>query len=323
MTARLILHIGANKTGSSAIQSFLRLNHRALGAAGVLVPDRELGTSAKVTGEHVFAFQEFINTSNRAALETRVRALVNSGAKTVICSAENLSNGANFQFFNKFLSGLNCKIVLYIRRQDELLTSSWQQWNSKRETDLNAWLLLALQRLGHWNRCIDGWETVSAPGSVAVRVFQRADLVKNDVVDDFIEACGLEEPAGGFKRSTGMVNPSYSDLITPIVSGSKFIFTGEHDNDFYHMVGDLTGDFYVAHKRISLISAAQRDKIIEFYRLHNEAVCRRYFPGRPRLFESVDHTKYDYLTTEELSRRQLQFVTELVFSLYKRQAKGI
>ena len=322
MTARLILHIGANKTGSSAIQTFLRLNHKALGAMGILVPDRELGTTSRVTGEHVFAFQELISKSNRAEIDSRLRALAQNDAGTVICSAENLSNGANFQHFAKSLSGLDCKVVLYIRRQDELLTSTWQQWNSKNETDLNAWLLLALQRLGHWHRCIDGWENVAGQGNVIVRVFQRADLVNGDVVDDFIDCCGLKDPAGGFKRSTGTVNPSYSDLITPVVSGSKFIFNGAHDNDFYGMVGDLTGDFYISLKRISLITPAQRDKIIEFYRLHNESVCRRYFPGRPRLFESVDHSKYDYLSADELARRQLQFVTELVFSLYKRIVKG-
>ena len=321
MTAQLILHIGANKTGSSAIQSFLRQNHKVLATAGVLVPDRELGTSNKVTGEHVFAFQEFINTGNRAELEARVRALARSDAKTVLCSAENLSNGANFQLFNKALAGIDCKVVLYIRRQDELLTSSWQQWNSKRETDLDAWLVLALQRLGHWQRCIDGWETVAGTGNVTVRIFQRSDLANNDVVDDFISCCQLTEPQGGFKRSTEMVNPSYSDLITPLVSGSKFLFKGEHDNDFYAMVGDLTGDFYVSLKRVSLITPTQRDKIIEFYRHQNEVICRRYFPGRPRLFEPVDHKKYDYLSDAELTRRQLQFVTGLVYSLYQRSLK--
>ena len=80
---------------------------------------------------------------------------MSSGARAVLISAENLSNGANFQFFNKILPSMDCKVILYIRRQDELLTSSWQQWHSKVETDINAWLILALQQYGHWLRCID------------------------------------------------------------------------------------------------------------------------------------------------------------------------
>jgi hypothetical protein len=321
MDSRLLLHIGANKTGSSAIQTFLRLNAAALRGLGYLVPDRELGVSDRVTGEHVFVFQEMFNRSDRLGLEARLRALLKSNAKVVIISAENLSNEANFQFFNKILTGIDCKVILYIRRQDELLTSSWQQWYSKTEADINAWLVLALQQFGHWLRCIEGWELAVGAGNVVVRVFQRSDLTNTDVVDDFIDVAGIEAPEKPFVRSSELINPSYSDVITKLVSGSKVLFANAHDNDFYKMVEDLTGDHYVAQKRrVSLISAQQRDKIIEFYRLENEAVCRRYFPNRSRLFDPVDHAKYQYLTNEELSRRQLQFLASLIFALYKRQS---
>lgn len=319
MSARLVLHIGANKTGSSAVQAFLRMNYKVLGTRGVLVPDRELRVSNKITGEHVFAFQELFNAGNRVELQTRLTALLQEDTGTVICSAENLSNGANFQFFSKILSGTDCKILLYIRRQDELITSSWQQWSSKTETDFDAWIVLALQRLGHWQRCIEGWENVVGAGNVIVRVFQRSDLAKGDVVDDLIQCLELGEPEGGFVRSPKTVNPSYSDLITPIVSGNKLIFEGEHDNKFYDMIGNLTGDFYVTQKRVSLISRIQREKVIEFYRAENETICRRYFPKRERLFEAVDHNRYEYLTKDELTKRQFEFLSALIFALYNRR----
>jgi hypothetical protein len=321
MDSRLLLHIGANKTGSSAVQNFLGVNAPALRELGYLVPDRLLGISDRVTGEHVFAFQDMFNKSNRAGLESKLRALVKSDAKAVLVSAENLSNGTNFQFFNKLLQGIDCKVVLYIRRQDELLTSSWQQWYSKGELDINAWLILALQQYGQWLRCIDGWEQVVGVGNVIVRVFQRSDLKNADVIDDFLGVAGIEAPEGGFVRTSELINPSYSDLITQLVSGSKFIFANAHDNDFYKMVERLTGDHYInKNRRVSLITPQQRDKIIEYYRLQNEAVCRRFFPNRPQLFESVDHSKYHYLTREEFSRRQLEFLASLIFAMYKKQS---
>jgi hypothetical protein len=316
--ARILLHIGANKTGSSAVQDFLRRNYKTLLAHGLLVADKELASSDRVTGEHVFAFQDFFNRSDRGNLEARLRALSRENARMVLLSAENLSNGANFQFFKQALTGLDCKVLLYIRRQDELLTSSWQQWNSKREVDFDAWLVLALQRHGHWQRCIEGWEGVAGPGNVIIRVFQGTDLVRGDVVDDYISQLDFDGPAPQFTRAEGLVNPSYSDVITPMVSGSKFLFASEHDNDFYTMVGKLTGKHYATQKKVSLLSREQRNKIIEFYRLQNEHICRRYFPGRPRLFEPVDHGKYEYLTPEELMRRQLEFVTSLIYAMYKR-----
>jgi hypothetical protein len=319
MDARLILHIGANKTGSSAIQAFLRLNSKQLNTLGYLIPDKELGTSDRITGEHVFAFQDMINRSDRPMLESKFQNLLNSDSKVVIASAENLSNRANFQFFKNILTAVNCKVILYIRRQDELLTSSWQQWNSKREKDFNAWLILALQRLGHWRHCIEGWEKVVGAGNVIIRIFQTADLVNGDVVDDFVSVIGLTDRMQSFVRDGRLVNPSYSDLITPIVSGSKFIFAGEHDNEFYDMVGKLTGEYYTSQKKISLLSPQQRDSIIEYYRLENENLCKTYFPNRPRLFANVEHSKYDYLSRDELTQRQMQLLATLIFAMYKRK----
>jgi hypothetical protein len=320
MEPRLLLHIGANKTGSSAIQSFLGKNAHTLRKIGYLVPDRELGVSpTRVTGEHVFAFQELFNQSNRVGLEGKLRALMKAGGRAVVISAENLSNESNFRLFNKMLPDVERKVILYIRRQDELLTSSWQQWYSKTEPDINSWLILALQQFGHWMRCIEGWEQAVGAGNVIVRIFQRADLINADVVDDFLHTVGIEEPDTPFVRSSELVNPSYSDVITKLVSGSSVLFANAHDNDFYKMVSHLTGDKYVTQKRkVSLISPQQRDKLVEFYRPQNEALCRRYFPNRPRLFDAVDHSMYHYISSEELNRKQLEFLAALVFALYKR-----
>ena len=213
---------------------------------------------------------------------------------------------------------LDCKVILYIRRQDDLITSSWQQWYSKKATDFDAWLPYAMQTMGHWQKCIEGWETVVGAGNVIVRVFQRSDLVNGDVVDDFLSLLSLGDMEPPFIKSPSVVNPSYSDIITPIVSGSGFIFSNEHDNGFYSMLEKLTGGYYVNAKKVSLISREQRECLVSSFQEENELVCRKYFPGRLRLFEATDHAKYEYLSSEELTRRQLQFLTSLVFAMYKK-----
>ena len=282
-----------------------------------MVPDRELGLSDDVTGEHVFGFQELFNRSDKAGIANRLKLLIaKAGGARIVMSAENLSNGTNFQYFRDVLAELDCQVLIYIRRQDELLTSSWQQWHSKGQTDLNAWLILALQRLGHWQRCIEGWESVAGTGNVTVRPFQKSDLAKGDVVDDFLAALGIEAGADDYARAAALVNPSYSDIITPIVSGNRFIFQHPHDHRFYSMVGALTAEAYVTQRRVSLITREQRESIVEYYRPQNETVCRRYFPGRQRLFDPVDHAKYEYLTAEELQQRQLGFLASLIYALY-------
>jgi hypothetical protein len=167
MDPKLIIHIGANKTGSSAIQNCLRLNWPLLRDLEYLVPDRELGVSERVTGEHVFALQRFVNQSDTAGLQRAMSNLLKvSGKAKIVFSAENLSNEGNFGLFGKVLREVPCKVILYIRRQDDLLMSSWQQWQSKIETDLHAWIISALPRLGHWLQCIEAWEDSVGQGRV-------------------------------------------------------------------------------------------------------------------------------------------------------------
>jgi len=61
MNYDIVLHIGANKTGSSAIQRFAQKNRASLLNRGFAIPDRTLGWSDKVTGEHVFTLQSWIS----------------------------------------------------------------------------------------------------------------------------------------------------------------------------------------------------------------------------------------------------------------------
>src|ERR1022692_4124652 len=113
MKPRLILHIGANKTGSTAVQTFLRLNWKVLLSLGFLVPDRELGASENISGDHLSVLQKLIDDSDHAGLDAKINLLMQAKAQVVVISAENLSNGLNYKFFSRILPGIDCKVVLY------------------------------------------------------------------------------------------------------------------------------------------------------------------------------------------------------------------
>lgn len=317
MTARLTLHIGANKTGSSAIQRFLRLNAATLRGMGYLVPSKTLEPTGVVSGEQAFTFGRMIASREHAELRARLRALAGLAERAVLVSAENLANEMMHQHFHKILDGLACRVILYIRRQDEFLLSSWQQWHSKLESDVNAWLIGVLHRMGHWQVCIEGWESVVGPGNVVVRLYQRADLPNGDVIDDFIATADLGAPPTPFRRVDGTMNPSYPDVITAMASGNRFIFAHEHDNRFYAMMAALTGSHYADGPRLSLISPAMRERIVANYEAENERVRARWFPWRARLFEPVDHGRYQYLDDIGMMRQQISVLTSLVFALYQ------
>ena len=315
---QLLLHIGANKTGSSAVQSFIRDNLSLLDEAGYAVPDNELKWSKRVTGFQVFGLAELFadggSPERTAAVFDELMRTAPAG-KTVLISAENLSNQGIQRFLTQVCSRYRTKVILYIRRQDELLTSSWQQWNSKIESDLDAWIVKSLRLHGNWAQIVEAWEQIAGKGAVTVRIYERAELRDGNVILDFMDCLGLGDKAGAAKLTGDEVNPSYSDVITPLVSGNRGIFRDVHDNEFYQLVGKLTGDSFAKRKRVSLISRDMREAIMEHYRAQNERVCRAYFPGRARLFAAVDHSKYEYLSHDQMREQQMKFLTEMVFRL--------
>ena len=319
MRPKIILHIGAAKTGSSAIQAFLRRNAQAFAECGFIVPDRYLGLSANITGEHVWAIQERINAADKSGLVARLEqaAELAGEGKTLLISAENLSNLGNHQYLAEALKRSDARVILYIRRQDELLTSAWQQWHSKVESDFNAWLLKGLKTYGHWDRLTGDWENAVGPGRLVVRIFERDAMVDHDLLKDFVAAIGLGDDKAAFEYDLGVVNPSFSDVITPLVAGNTRLFEDANDNHFFNFLLKIDQEMFSGAKKVSLISRASRESICAYYQEINARVCNKYFPGRPQLFANIDHSKYNYLEGEALLKLQLQFLLELTFKSHQ------
>lgn len=317
MRRKIILHIGAAKTGSSTLQAFLRVNRDYLSDQGFVIPDRHLGLGPKVTGEHVFATQSLITDPDKSRIKRSFEGLKNEPdeGKTVLISAENLSNPDVHLHFLDILKDFDAKVIIYIRRQDDLLTSSWQQWYSKINQDFMAYIIREMPKIGHWDKIIQGWEFVVGEGNVNVRIFDRGDMIDGNLLHDFAHAIGLDPQSPDAEYDIKSENPSFSDIITPLVAGNQHIFSGAHDNNFYNLVRELTGDAYVEKTKTSLLSKAQRDSIISFYDPINQRVCEKYFPGRPRLFAAVQHQNYQYLDDAEFTRRQLQFLTHMIYKM--------
>ena len=319
MSANFILHIGAAKTGSSAVQSFLRRNAPELAEYGYVVPDRYLGLTSDITGEHVWAFQEYIAADDVVGLTARLEqaAVLAGEGKTILTSAENLSNLGNHKFLAEVCKGHDVRVVLYIRRQDDLLTSAWQQWHCKVEADFDAWLVRGLKRYGHWDKLTSDWESVVGAGKVAVRLFEREAMVGKDLLRDFVAAIGLAEHADRFDYNIGVINPSFTDVITPLVAGNTRLFENANDNKFFNFLLTVSPATVGESKKASLLSREMRNSIIGHYHECNINMLRKYFPKKQYLFNPIDHSKYIYLKDDSLVSAQMQIMTELLFRTFE------
>lgn len=322
MPTRLIVHLGANKTGSSAIQKFLSLNCEALREQGLIVPSHDFTFARRVAGSHVFAFEElFRNPQGRQQLESAIEVLADSQAdvKAILLSAENLAaNPAAPHLFAGLVDRFDVRVILYVRRQDEYILSTWQQWHSKIGDDFWAWAISAVGQLGNWRNYIEQWETVVPRERITVRVFERAKLDGGDVILDYYNQLGLETPIGELQYPGTRVNPSFSDAITEMVMGNKLIFDNAHDNDFYNFVLETTGDRYVKNNRQSSITFEQRKAILGKYASSNRWVKEAYLSKEAGLFSAPKEGDYDHASAEALQNQKFEFLTTMLYRLHKK-----
>ncbi|PKN65139.1 MAG: hypothetical protein CVU57_12065 [Deltaproteobacteria bacterium HGW-Deltaproteobacteria-15] len=293
-TAKCLLHIGAPKTGSTALEKFLANNRNTLAQLGWQYPD----VSLRGFGHHDFAFligggyPEWAIPQARP-LEELVQDLKMSltGAPGCIMSSENFFLLPNPRGVAEILSQANfppgdSKIVVYVRRQDEAHIS-WYNQVVKAQGYTGAITECIAENRDLWNYAdrLKSWEEVFGRDNLVVRPYQAGDLLENDIRADFLSVAGLtpehfnwhEEPINTrinadilrFQRSINRLPLSYPEKrrfhkqLIALTAATKD--TGLFDDS-------------------PLLSTKQRKEILSTYAASNAEVARTYL-GRERLFK--------------------------------------
>jgi SAM-dependent methyltransferase len=324
-TQTLTIHIGASKTGTSAIQAFLMRNRDWLRKRGIVVPDVAMGDGPVVRGYQVFYFERLgaDPTQSAAELAKNVEALfARDGVRQVVISAENLSSpdAEALRWFDDVVSQHETEVVIYLRRQDDYLLSSWQQWFAKVEPDLWTWLTSCAGVRGDWRAVLEQWERLVGRERIRVRLYERDRLVDGDVVADFAQFLRVDESIPD-EAPEETVNPSFNEAIVSLIPGSG-LFKDGHDDEFYDFLDELLGA--ASHKRPneSGITYLQRMEILEHYEEANSWVRERYFADSDvpsTLFEMPSPNDYRVPSESELAREQMQMLFRLVFEVHKRK----
>jgi hypothetical protein len=314
---KLILHIGAPKTGSSAIQDALTRSAPSLRQKGIIVPDTQLGTKGAVEGQQVFEFDEKV--SNPQQVVDAIRRLADEpGLTAVVVSAENLLGLGHV--YAEALSGLrdrfDISIHAYVRSQDDYIASAWQQWFCKVHSDLWAWLVSELGRIGNWWKMLEPWLHAFGRDAVNVRLYQRDALLDGDAVADFFEAAGLPRDLLATDRQP-VVNPSFSRAVQLLAEGNRGLFKSGHDNDFYDAVHALLGASAAKQAGEHLFTTPQRTAILRHYRAPNEALRRTFFADVARpLFKDPPAPAREEATRRPVSSEELRDEVDLLARLF-------
>ena len=198
---KLILHIGTDKTGSTAIQKHLYINRQWLLARGVYIPLTGLGKD-NGHGDLLTTMEP----EQMTTLSEELAAAKSEGYESAVISWEGMCfmKASKIGCLVKMLRSDNLWVLVYLREQADIVQTGYLQGiktngNSLQIADFQKgpWgrsglraLLLCYSPMRNYARLLRKWMRLIPKGHVIIREFQKDLLVNRNVVDDFLSVLG-------------------------------------------------------------------------------------------------------------------------------------
>jgi len=286
---RVVIHIGATKTGSSALQATLFERRDILAAAGAHYSERGVVAGAhhllaaavhpgawRMHADALPADRETYFCDAAAAILADAAA---AGANTVILSSEYFWGSFPAPLYKRLAAAFapcRFEVVAFVRRPDEWVASSYlQAVKSGESRAFGEWFDAVMGRWTsglHYFRVINRWRHFLAAD--AVHVIRYADA-KANVYAAFCDAVGLDVPADAPAR---VVNPSPSAasvqrLLSVNRSGAS---AEEKAHERRHIMSHQNG----GAAPLDVMSTEERDAVLRLTQQSDRLLERTFLPGR-------------------------------------------
>jgi len=202
---KILIHIGAHKTGTSSIQFFMHRNYERLLDLGILYPR----SGIRRYGHHALALSckanerrsERTGLGRDGELEMIMREIESSAADRCVLSSEAffVTDPRNIARVASAMKELDVRILAFVRRPDTMFMSIYTSRLKKmknpqkqRNTDYRRYLEAPdqLSKDLAYEEQIDNWASVFGRDKIDLRRVETGDSV-----DAMIEAIGID-PAG-------------------------------------------------------------------------------------------------------------------------------
>jgi len=319
---QLYIHIGAAKTGSSAIQSMLRINRKIFYNKGYLIFDANMDYANLEKDASDISAVWYFEKIKKDNLEKKFIAQINDsvifmhehGLEKAIISAENLSNKDYEKIFHEIRNKLNIKVIFYIRRQDYWLFSAWKQWQVKKGKSFEKFVHDAIKiKYPNWLNIANSWENIFGKESVQVRLFDKTVLTKQDLLQDFCRCIDFEET--NILSMPGYINENFNDAVLYLAQCNPHLFSGIHDNRFYHFLQKELGDKVMRDKVGSLFLTNEiKNRIYTAFLKDNEVLKKKYFPdlNQDIIPQKAKPINEETDNIEELKDKIISYLLEII-----------
>jgi len=312
------LHIGVPKTASSTIQRGLFENLNALKNDGYLYPKNGL-----LDTNHKNIFFELTSLVNHnikfspaaGNIDSLVTEINTSALDKVIISAEHLALliTPEIQFLKEHLEPFSTRVIVYLRRQDQVIQSGWSQ-NAKRlvtNKDLDGIIEEEFSTdasVYHYDYLLDNWAHVFGKENIILRIFEPEHL-SGHIFHDFLQTCGISTLDNYKIPKSSNVSPSYKTMgvILEITKRLNFdqidpITRVEIGRQIEFICNQLGWN---QDKKYNAIDKKTFERIMDHFQPGNNKVAQEYL-GRDKLFsESFSRKRLTKFKLKKVDQSQL------------------
>lgn len=313
MKKTIYLHIGFHKTGTSALQHYLWNNRALLRKKGINYP--AIGLSGPTHGmlanclrgepSHDFVrrtkpmsypgeFSPYAVPPGLSAdvlYKSAVKNAERSRCPITVFSSECFLEEIDPEDVASRLVGRrhNTRIVVYLRRQDYWIQSVINQIVKDRFLRFSGNLahIPQMEQMDYLT-ILRRWEKAFGRSNLIVRVYEKGQLVNDDIVDDFLSLLGLPTPAKGRRKSARTENVSLHRDVVGILRETNALHVSPAIHRLLLEALQPLSNLLLARDGeagLQLIAPEMRRELVNHFEEVNGEIARRYL-GRSdgRLF---------------------------------------
>jgi hypothetical protein len=284
----LYLHIGHGKTGTTALQEFFWENRKRLAQCGIDYP-----AYCVIAGAHhaLSPHQpEFLHGIPFKKVEEWAPIIARGAAhRKILLSSELIawsSPEVIYRYCTELKKYFDLKIVLYLRRQDELIMAAYNQQvkAGRQQQPILDVLEKNITRIDFQER-IQAWENCAGGGNVILRPFEKRQFHRDDIRLDFLHhVFGMTE-FEGFTLDSNNSNPRLSPVALEYKRLLNRLFDDARLSNRYNEVllaysTETDKDSTRIHGKVTLLSPQDRLRILKRFEEHNARLGEIYLPGK-------------------------------------------
>jgi hypothetical protein len=292
----LILHIGVHKTGTSSIQSFLGENIDVFKQYGVYIPIPPNYIRGNPDLHHFFVGH--IRSGSKETLLNTIKHILEQSCDldTILISSEMLvAKKTDLVYLKQMLTPFfdNIKVCLYIRRQDELYCSIYNQIvKANGICEKIDPTRVKYSRYYDYVELLQSLEHIWGRKSVMVRPYNGNSFFNGNIIDDFCKYFLNISVTSEFSMPTKRHNISFSPDVLEYCRLTNIIFKRNEWGIISDLLTFYTNSTHNKKSKIQLLSPKQKEHILQAFYDSNHTVAQYYLKNdNCELFENVDYSK--------------------------------